>query len=129
MNKFAKFVTVLGAAALFGCATTQESGSEYAKWQQLDEYEAAMPVLVAWGDYGSASRVALAIAIERSKLEGVTPEFCQALAQSREFQRMAPDSIENLQVLAGIQAGSMTRERATCANAQEVAARGSAGGF
>jgi hypothetical protein len=131
MNNFAKFVTVLGTAALFGCATTQESGSEYAKWQQLDEYEASMPVLVGWGDYGSASRVALAIAIERNKLEGATPQFCQALAQSREFQRMASGSTENLQVLAGIQdrAGSMTRERATCANAQEVAARGSAGGF
>ena len=133
MNRFAKFVTVIGAAALFGCATAQQSNSEYAKWQLLDEYEASMPVLAGWGDYGSASRVALAIAFERSKLEGATPEVCQALSQSRQYQGMASDgrSLEDLQVLAGIQnrAGSMTRERAMCAHAQEVAARGQAAGF
>jgi hypothetical protein len=133
MHKFAKFFTVLGAAAVFGCASSQQSDSDYAKWQLLDEYEASMPVLVGWGDYGSASRVALAIASERSKLEGATPEVCQALSQARDLQLMASEgrSREDFQVLAGLQdrAGSMTRERATCAHAQEVAARGSAAGF
>ena len=131
MNKFAKFVTVMGAAALFGCAgTSQQNNSEYAKWQLLDEYEAAMPVLVGWGDYGSASRVALAIAIQRSQLEGTTPEVCQALSQSRDLQRMASRSTEDLQVLVGMQDGAaMAGPRATCAHAQEVAARGQEGGF
>jgi len=131
MSKFAKFVTVLGAAAVFGCAaTSQQNDSEYAKWQLLDEYEAAMPVLVGWGDYGSASRVALAIAYQRSQLEGTTPEVCQALSQARDLQVMASRSTEDLQVLAGMQdRPAMSGARTTCAHAQEVAARGQAGGF
>lgn len=135
MNKFAKFVTVLGVAALFGCAgNMQQAGqSESAKWEVIDGYEASLPTLVGWGDYGSASRVALAIAYERSSLEGATPEVCQALSESRDLLQMASSGAnrEDLKVLADIQgrAGSMVRERATCANAPEVAARGSAGGF
>jgi hypothetical protein len=135
MNNFAKFVTVLGASALFGCAASvQHAGqSDYAKWEVIDGYEAALPTLVSWGDYGSASRVALAIAYERNGLEGASPEVCQALSQSRDLLQMASNgrSREDLSVLADIQArtGSMTRERATCAHAQEVAARGIAGGF
>ena len=133
MSKFAKFVTVMGAAALFGCAATQKGESEYAQWQLLDEYEAAMPVLAGWGDYGSASRVALAIAFERSKLEGATPAVCQALSDSRELLEMASDgrSREDLKVLSDIQdrAGSMSRERVACAQAHEVAAQGKASGF
>ena len=89
-----------------------------------------MPVLVGWGDYGSASRVALAMAFERSKLEGATPEVCQALSQARDLQVMASRSTEDLQVLAGMQdRPAMSGARATCAHAQEVAARGQAGGF
>jgi hypothetical protein len=135
MNKLAKFVTVLGAFALFGCAASvqQAAQSEYAKWEVIDGYEAALPTLVSWGDYGSASRVALAIAYERNGLEGASPEVCQALSESRELLQMASNgrSREDLNVLADIQdrSGSMTRERAVCAHAQEVAVRGSAAGF
>jgi hypothetical protein len=134
MVKFAKYFTVLGAALFFGCAANQQNAgqAEAAKWEAIDGYEATLPALASWEDYGSASRVAFAIAYERSKLEGTTPEVCQALAQSRDFQRMASAgrSRENLHVLAGIQdSGSMTRERARCEHAQEVAARGAASGF
>ncbi len=133
MSNLAKFVMALGAAALFGCASTQSAESEYAKRQLLSEYQAMMPVLAGWGDYGSASRVALAAAFERSRLEGATPEVCRALSQSRELEGMASSgrSREDLHVLAGIQnrTGSMSRERAACARAREVAAQGKAAGF
>lgn len=133
MKTFAKVVTVMGAAALFGCAGTQKSESDYAKWEVIDGYEASLPTLAGWGDYGSASRVALAIAFERTRLEGMSPAVCQALSESREFFQMAATgrSREDLKVLSDIRdrAGSMSRERVACAEAQEVAARGRASGF
>jgi hypothetical protein len=134
MIKVAKYFTVLSAALFFGCAANQQNAgqSEYTKWEVIDGYEASLPALASWADYGSASRVAFAIAYERNKLEGTTPEVCQALSQSREFQRMASagGSREDLHVLVGMdRSGSMTRERARCDHAQEVAARGSAAGF
>jgi hypothetical protein len=133
MVKFAKYFTVLGAALFFGCAANQQNAgqSEAAKWDAIDGYEATLPVLVSWGDYGSASRVAFAIAYERSKLEGTTPAVCQALSDSRELATMVVRSHEDFRVLAGMPAGagSMTRERVTCEHAQEVAARGNASGF
>jgi hypothetical protein len=135
MMKCVKYFTVLSAALFVGCAANQPNAgeSDFAKWDVIDGYEASLPALASWADYGSASRVAMAIAYERSKLEGTSPEVCQALSQSREFQRMASAgaSREDLRVLAGMRdySGSMTRERARCDHAQEVAARGSAGGF
>jgi len=135
MIKYVKYFTVLSAALFVGCAANQPIAgqSEYAKWEVIDGYEASLPALASWADYGSASRVAMAIAYERNKLEGTTPEVCQALSQSREFQRMVSvgASRENLHVLAGMRdySGSLTRERARCDHAQEVAARGSASGF
>lgn len=121
MSNFAKNFTLLCAALLFGCATdnaerARSQDSEYT--QLLDEYEAVMPALAQWGDYGSASRVALAMAFERNRLEGTTPAVCRALLQSTLFERMesAGRSREDFHVLAGVQdrSGSMTRERAEC---------------
>jgi hypothetical protein len=121
---FAKYFTVLCAALLFGCATDNTDrnarlqDSESVQWQLVDEYETAMPALAGWGDYGSASRVALAIAFERKRLEGVTPAVCQALSQSTVFAGMesAGRSREDFHVLAAVRelSGPMTRERGEC---------------
>jgi hypothetical protein len=135
---FAKYFTVLGASLLFGCAanpdvagkSAQSQESDYAQWQVVDGYAAALPALVQWADYGSASRVAFAMAYERNRLEGTTPAVCQALSDSREFQRQASTgrSGEDLKVLAGeARRGSMIVERAACDHARAVAANGMAG--
>ncbi len=64
MFKFAKYVTVLSAFLLSGCATPvpgdagkggQVAESEDALWQAVENYEAVLPALVSWGDYRSAS--------------------------------------------------------------------------
>jgi hypothetical protein len=140
LSNYAKYFTVLCAALLFGCATgntdrsAQFQESNYAQWQLLDEYEVAMPALAGWGDYGSASRVALAIAFERNRLEGMTSGVCQALTQSSIFAGMdsAGRSREDFHVLAGIRehSGPMTRERSECERiARAAQAAKTAGSF
>jgi hypothetical protein len=135
LSNFAKYFTVLGATLLFGCAANPESAdkgaqpqeSDYAQWQVVDGYESSLQALAAWADYGSASRVALAIAYERNRLEGTTPAVCQALTQSREFRKLASmgRSREDFQVLADVQerSGAMTQERAACDRAEAQAKR------
>jgi hypothetical protein len=132
---FAKYFTLVGASLLFGCAanpgsidaSAQPELSMEEQWTAVDEYETVLPTLVKWADYGSASRVALAIAYERNRLEGTTSAVCEALAESRDFGEMASAgrSREDFQILAGIQerSGPMARERAECDHAQALAPR------
>lgn len=135
MFKFAKYVTVLSASVLFGCATiagnTDKDGqfeSEDALWQAAADYEAVLPILASWGDYRSASQVALGLAFVRNRLEGTTPAVCAALEDSREYQQFASLVAEehgraDYDVLSGIQArtGGMARERTRCDRMQALA--------
>ena len=131
MFGFAKHVIALGAFFLVGCATSAGrdgpvSESEATLRQAVEEYEAGLPVLVSAGDYRSASNVAMALASARNRLEGTTPAVCEALSQSREYQRLASTQKSgnaDYHVLPGIyeRTGGMTRERALCDRAHALA--------
>jgi hypothetical protein len=81
---------------------------------------------VSSGDYRSASNVAMGLASARNRLEGTTPAVCEALSQSREYQRLASTQKpgeEDFQVLSGIyeRTGGMKRESALCDRTQALA--------
>jgi hypothetical protein len=131
MFKFAKYVTALGAFFMFGCATTAGKDERVAEsretlQQAVVEYEVVLPALVEWGDYRSASNVALGLAFARNRLEGTTPAVCEALSQSWEYQQLASahkPAKADYRVLSGIyqRTGGMTHERALCDRAQALA--------
>src|SRR4051812_15077223 len=132
MFGFAKYVTVLSASLLFGCAILapgdagkdgQLAESEDMLQEAAMDYETVILALASWGDYRSASQVALALAFARNRLWGTTPAVCAALSQSREYRRLMSTSMHDpdiekadYRIWSGIheRTGGMARERALC---------------